>query len=388
MIQQRHSLLSALILATVLLSACQPSTPPVNVNTQLTQAVGTAFASIQQTQIASTPLATNTPSAAATALRPPRTPPALPPAFQTQGLNPGVAPKAYISDVCQYLKAKWDSNNAAPGTIVMVLFFHGIDKGTETSPDPTRFGSGDFKRTMQNLYDMGFQAINTQQLSDFVYNNAKIPSRSVVLIEDDRHALGNFNDWFRPYREQWGWPVVNGWISVDGGKDINLADNVALEKEGWVDHQAHGVIHNVPMTDSSTDKFIYSELQGSIDIFQQYYGKKPIAIIWPGGGFGLRPVQIARKLGYQLGFTINPRGPIMFNWVPQADQPTTSFDIAEGPVSDPPMTLPRYWPSQVISSLDQIRQIGSDAAAYAEQNKATELEYYDIVCAPTYGPIP
>ncbi|MBI1855510.1 MAG: hypothetical protein HYR93_06560, partial [Chloroflexi bacterium] len=91
---------------------------------------------------------------------------------------------------------------------------------------------------------------------------------------------------------------------------------------------------------------------------------------------------------YQLGFTINPRGPIMFNWVPQADQPTTSFDIAEGPVSDPPMTLPRYWPSQVVPSLDQVRQIGSDAAAYAEQNKATELEYYDIVCAPTYGLIP
>jgi hypothetical protein len=26
--------------------------------------------------------------------------------------------------------------------------------------------------------------------------------------------------------------------------------------------------------------------------------------------------------------------------------------------------------------------------AYAEQNKEVELEYYDIVCAPTYGPIP
>ena len=32
--------------------------------------------------------------------------------------------------------------------------------------------------------------------------------------------------------------------------------------------------------------------------------------------------------------------------------------------------------------------LGKDAAAYAEQNKATELEYYDIVCAPTLGQIP
>jgi hypothetical protein len=38
--------------------------------------------------------------------------------------------------------------------------------------------------------------------------------------------------------------------------------------------------------------------------------------------------------------------------------------------------------------LDEIRILGNEAAAYAEQNKAVELEYYDIVCAPTLGPIP
>jgi hypothetical protein len=52
------------------------------------------------------------------------------------------------------------------------------------------------------------------------------------------------------------------------------------------------------------------------------------------------------------------------------------------------MTLPRYWPNQVLANLDAIRAMGQDATAYAEQNKATELEYYDIVCSPTYGPIP
>ena len=52
---------------------------------------------------------------------------------------------------------------------------------------------------------------------------------------------------------------------------------------------------------------------------QKYFNKTPIAIIWPGGDFGVRPVQFARKFGYQLGFTINPRGPIMYNWVPLAD---------------------------------------------------------------------
>jgi hypothetical protein len=52
------------------------------------------------------------------------------------------------------------------------------------------------------------------------------------------------------------------------------------------------------------------------------------------------------------------------------------------------MVLPRYWPNQVLSNLDGIRVTGEQAAAYAEQNKALELDYYDIVCTATLGPIP
>jgi hypothetical protein len=80
----------------------------------------------------------------------------------------------------------------------------------------------------------------------------------------------------------------------------------------------------------------------------------------------------------------------MYNWVPLADQqdPGNAVTIPEGPVNDPRMVLPRYWPSQVLPNLDAIRLTGEQAAAYAEQNRVTELEYYDIVCAPSLGPIP
>ena len=73
----------------------------------------------------------------------------------------------------------------------------------------------------------------------------------------------------------------------------------------------------------------------------------------------------------------------MFNWVPlmDASDPTRPSYIPEGPVNDPLMTLPRYWAADAISKLDEIRIMGNEAAAYAEQNKAVELEYYDIVCA-------
>jgi hypothetical protein len=370
-----------------LMTSCVPAAPAESIDAQMTAAVQTAVAVIVQTQAASTPEATGTPVATRTV---PRTPPTLPGVFANGSLDPIVTPHTYIQGDCQYLRDRWASTNSRPGTIVMVIMFHSIEKGEARASDPKNIGGADFRQLMNGLHDMGFQAINATQLAGFLDQNGLIPPRSVVLIQDDRHAAASYMVWFKPYWDEWQWPVINGWISALGGTDPVLAENVALEKEGWVDHQAHGVVHNIPMSDSSTDEYLTGELQGSITNMQQYYAKTPIAIIWPGGGFGVRPVQFARKFGYRLGFTVNPRGPIMYNWVPLADQPDpgNTMSIPEGSVNDPRMVLPRYWPSQVLPSLDGIRLTGEQAAAYAEQNKATELDYYDIVCAPSLGPIP
>jgi hypothetical protein len=353
----------------------------------MTQAVQTAFVSIQQTQTAAVVPVAASPSAEPTAIIE-QTPPALGTTFTTNLLDPSATPHSYIQDSCEYLKAKWSSTNSPPGTVVMVIMIHGVTKG---APDkPQDMNQQDFDRLMNDLHEAGFEAIYTQELSDFLYSNAKIPQRSVLLVQDDRHHAENFNDHFRPLWDKWGWPVVSGWVSVDGAKDPYLPENVPLSQEGWVDYQAHGVVHNIPMSDSSTDEYLTGELQGAITNFQEVFNKTPIAVIWPGGGFGVRPVQFARKFGYQLGFTVNPRGPLMYNWIPLADKPDPGRPswIAEGPVNDPLMVLPRYWDTNAGQYIDQVRQIGNQAAAYAGQEKATELSYYDIVCAPNYGPMP
>lgn len=373
-------------LLAVILTACAPApaSPTPDMDIVMTQAVETALAGI----VTPTSQPTETPLLIPTATMPPRTPPALPPTFTTNVLNPLDTPHTYVADSCQYLQDKWNPNNAAPGTIVLVIMFHGINKDS-SGLDPNDITVQDFKKLMNSLKELGFEAINATQLADFMDHNAAIPRRAVVLTYDDRHRAEAYEH-FRPYWEQWGWPVINGWISAFGGDDQFLGENVTLAGEGWVDYQAHGVVHNVNIVPGSTDEFIYSELQGSIDNLQTYFGKTPIAYIWPGGGFTPRGAQVARELGYRVGFTVNPRGPIMYNWVPQADavDPQRPYAIPEGPVNDPRLTLPRYWPTQVLAELDTIRVMGNEATAYAEQNKMTELEYYDIVCTPTYGPIP
>ncbi len=385
----RHALF--LGLSALLLAGCGSSPNPTPTALDPAQIAVAALATIQTeyTQTAEAVPPTDAPTVTPIPTETPiRTPPALPVAYQSSLLHSLDTPHTYIADTCEYLQAKWNPNNSPPGTVVMVVMIHGITSGEVDKPN--QINAGDLNQLLNDLHEQGFQAINTEQVAGFLESNAKIPSRSVLLISDDRHYAQYFNRNFRPFYEDYGWSVTNAFISHPDTIQLIWDENAALAAEGWVDYQAHGVIHNIPMSDNSTDEFILTELQGSITGIQEHYGNTPLAIIWPGGGFGLRPIATARKLGYRLGFTTNPRGPVMYNWIPitdNHDEQRPAF-IPEGEMNDPLMTIPRYTDTDAAGHIDEVRIIGKEAAAYAEQNKAIELEYYDIICAPTYGAMP
>jgi hypothetical protein len=347
-----------------------------------------------------TPLLTATftpvpPTATATATVTPsptpiRTPPALPGTFQSSVLNPLDTPHTYINDTCQYLKDRWDPNKSAPGTVVMVIMYHSITNDPPPYKD-NQIGQDYHLQTLQHAADKGFMAISPEQLLGFLQNNDRIPPRSLLLISDDRHQAEFFTTHFKPYQQQWSWgPVTMSWISTDATPQEYYKPLLKLMQQGWLDIQAHGVVHNTPITEYSTDDYIRGELGGSIQFIKDHFGTTPIAYIWPGGGFSLRGVQLARELGYQLGFTINPRGPVMFNWVPLSDtkDPMRPSYLPEGGMADPLLVLPRYWSTDADRRLDEVTAIGDAAAAEAAANRETELLYYDIVCKDTYGPIP
>jgi hypothetical protein len=330
-----------------------------------------------------TPTVTITPTETAI-----RTPPALPGPFQTSLQNPVDPPHTYFSNSCQYLKDKWTSTNSVPGTTMITIMFHSI---SETESSGGRYISkSDFNKLMKNLLDYGFQAINMTQAAAFMEHNAKIPPLSVLLIVDDRPGIDTFNLYFRPLWDKYQWPLISAWISTPQNTAELWQQQTDLEQEGWVDHQAHGVLHNAPMWPGVSDAYIQSELEGSIEAFKLHFNKVPIAIIWPGGGFSTHSVLIAQQLGYQLGFTTSARGPVMFNWVPLGDAVTPVHGgwAPEGPMNAPLLLLPRYWDTDTIRHLGDVIKISQDAKAYAEQNKAIEQDYYDIVCSPNLGPLP
>lgn len=304
--------------------------------------------------------------------------PALPTVYQSQFLNPLDIPHPYMQDTCLFLRNKWKPTSAAPGTVVMIIMFKEIS-------NPNRF-----QKLMTRLQAQNFEAINTKQLLSFMERNVRIPSRSVLLIQDGNFESKNFDENFRPYWDSLGWPVVNGWVGQPDMPQSILKQNVELEKEGWVDHQPQGVTRDTTLSDETSKTVITRELGDSLTEFADHYGKTPYAIIWPNGGFGLRPVQAARQLGYQLGFTSNSRGPVMYNWVPLADasDPGRPQLIPEGAINDPLMTLPRYSADEARDAIDFVRAMGQESALYQEANKSIELNYYNVVCKSTYGEIP
>lgn len=315
--------------------------------------------------------------------------PPLPITFQTTLINPLDTPHTYVDDTCRYLKNKWNPETSAPpGTVVMILMIGRIQPVGAT--EPGEITEEDFIRTMQELKSQGFEAIKMKEFHSFIERNVKIPPRSVLIIQDGNYDQSYFNRYYRDYWKDWGWTVVNGWQSDPDISKILWLENIDMEFEGMVDHQAQGVNPETILSDESAKTVIARELQGPLDVFGINYGKNPLAFIWPNGGFGQRPVEAARLLKYQLGFTANQRGPVMYNWIPLANEvdPNRLNYPPEGKIDDPLMTLPRYHASDAFAAIDQVRAIGKEAAAYAMDNRNIELEYYDIVCSEDYGRIP
>lgn len=314
--------------------------------------------------------------------------PYLPETFQTTLLNPLDIPHTYIEETCRYLRNKWNPLNATIGTVVLVIRFQNINRGTAELPNSIPLN--EVRGLMNQLKSQGFEAINTEQLQGFVERNAVIPQRSVYLIQDGNHDEEYFNTVFGDYWKNWKWSVVNGWVSDPDTPNELIDQNVSLEREGLVDHQAQGVFANTKLSDDSAKNVIARELQGSWTGFANIYGKNPLAIIWPNGGFGFRPVEAARQLHFKMGFTMNGRGPIMYNWVPLADDidPQRPNLIPEGVIDDPLMTLPTYSPQEALMAIDIARSIGKEYSRYAQANKEVEYQYYETVCEPEYSPIP
>ncbi len=333
-------------------------------------------------KISATPTVTATPSPTPTLRPTPTRPTATPPPleiYQTDRLYQGIQPVTYIEDACQYLYDRWNPDNASPGTIVLPIMYHGVRKAGGSVVDNITVTQKYFEETVARARELGYQTITIDQLENFLQHNAYIPPRSMVLIIDDRR-LGTVREHFLPVLAENDWTLVMAYITgvINQQEWKQVKDVLAT---GLVEIEAHGYLHNgeTYFTEFTPDEVIQTEIYGPIEAFEENLGYRPKAFIFPGGDFTEKTVKAVRDAGYQLGFTIHARGPLMFNWIPQGEK--------ERAIGEPLLTLPRYWSTTAFKNLEDALLYAEEAAAFARTQRSSELDWYSRYCS-SYPPIP
>ncbi|TLN25438.1 hypothetical protein FDZ74_02355, partial [bacterium] len=340
-------------------SVASPKVIPSPVVLPTATASATAYLPATSTATPSKPSATPSP-----------TPTPVPLAvFRAPSLLKGIAPVSYLPDACQALQYRRDPERAEIGTMVVPVMFHSVVKDGRALADNMSIHEADLKAFMEAAKSLGYETITSAQLLDFLQNNARIPARSLLLIIDDRRQGVVWNN-FMPFLQQYDWKVTLAYITGPVVSDWEWSELKRLDETGYVDVQAHGYLHNGEsyITEFTKPEVVTQELVKPIEQIQKYLGETPIAFIWPGGNYTPQSVAEARSTGYQLGFTVRARGPVMFNWIPQGDE--------ERPSGDPLMTLPRFWSTNAYNALYDAIRVSDEVRQNAEEQKVSELAWY------------
>ena len=275
----------------------------------------------------------------------------------------------YIQSEYTYISSLMKKGNSSPGTIVLPIMFHSIsDSCIRDSWEDTCITDIEFYELMDKLIENDFEAISSEEFIDFTYNNSLIPERSALLIVDDRRNGIYFDKFFRPFYEQYGWTVINAYIASTNLRTSVIEENVLLEKEGWVDHQAHGSFHNIFFADWRSDvivnnmsalKYIDNEISYPIKFFDEYFNKKPVLFMYPGGSYTKYSAKLIGDYGYKAAFTTSARGVIMFNAIPLSDEHTLNMPL---------FVLPRYWAHNVSNKIEGIIETQNEAKKFFNEN--------------------
>jgi len=291
--------------------------------------------------------------------------------FFSPHLRPGISPVTYVEDVCEYLENRWGEGKSEPGTIVVPFMFHSVAKPGRAITDHTTISMERFEYFMTRAKELGFSTITTQELIGFLYQNEKIPQRSLLLIQDDRSP--GVTEMFMPYLEEYDWTLTLAWPTTDLTGDDLWARMEGLAETGRLDVQSHGHDH-IYIQDFTPLEEIEEEIYKPIEVIQEHFGSKPEAIIWPGGNYTKESIKMAEEAGFKLGFSVYSNGPIMYNWIPLREDQIM--------MNAPLMVLPRYWSPDADVALMHALSVSQDLIDYAESIKQEELNYLSTYCQP------
>lgn len=378
--------LPVMILIVAVISACQNTTPVSPNEWQITETglldtsqMNLNPSSTNTIQVVITSTVTPSPSITSSpTISPSPTSTAFNLDFFDYDFRPNEVHPQQYQDTCEYLANRWDDDKSEPGTIVVPVMYHSIRKNGRPLQDDMQVSQEYFEYTMEYAKKMGFETITTEELVGFLYNNDRIPQYSMILIIDDRR-LGVVNEHFMKYLNENDWTVTLAYITGVATEN-EWREFQRLNVDNHLDLQAHGFFHNADtyITEFTPLEIIEEEIYAPIEVIEERSGRRPQAFIWPGGNFTEESVKIARQAGYEVGFTVYSRGPLMYNWIP--------LGATEVRVNDPLLVLPRFWSNTAALYLERAIEISSQAQEFADLNKSKELIWFQNYCSE-YPPI-
>ncbi len=244
---------------------------------------------------------------------------------------------------------------------IIVLGYHRfVDKVRH--PD-TEITPAEFEAQMQALKDQGITVISMEDVLAWRREQKSIPPRSALITIDDGYNVGYTVAW--PILKKFGYPFtmfiytdyVRGGPKSGGGS--MTWEQLAEMRDAGVSIQSHTVSHpdlrrkKAGATQASYDDWLWNELHGSKAMLEEKLGINVTALALPYGLANDHVREVAAKVGYEMGFTVNGEKvgfstpmEALGRYVVQANQPKL-FKVAtifEGTPAAPAATLAVHHP--------------------------------------------
>jgi peptidoglycan/xylan/chitin deacetylase (PgdA/CDA1 family) len=223
-----------------------------------------------------------------------------------------------------------------------VLMYHHINTLDGVDPKNTieiglRVSPDIFEKQLEYVLSKGYTTITADQLNNAIQNNGQLPEKPILITFDDgyKDALTYADPILKKHNAVGDFEIITGAV----GKDGYLSwDDVKTLKADGMGISSHTVNHcylavNVdpktatagPFADSPVNdtpnqlcpKFdsggklntgqVRGELQQSKLTLEKELGGKISTIFYPYGKYNQQTMDIAKSLGYTLGFTVAPQ---------------------------------------------------------------------------------
>ena len=219
-----------------------------------------------------------------------------------------------------------------------ILMYHHL---SEEGDNSSTISYDLFAQHLEAMENAGYNTITTQDLLDYVYEDADLPENPVLITFDDGY-LSNYETAY-PLLREYGMNAIIFVIGVSIGQDsykdtgspmiphFSLEQGAEMEASGLVEIQSHSYdFHQVKELDSEPVRAGILQLEGESDAdyaalvledcakMSSLLPSSPIAFAYPYGRYSQKSESLLSQAGIQITFTTVSKSNTLLRGDPQS----------------------------------------------------------------------